>query len=233
MGFKSALLILVAAAAGGAAGLAKSDSQAGQDFRAELASVLSPAAEAAAQVRDQTFSSPKFVHDDPDSILQNFVVDGKQDPTFGRCLADLNAANFKGIEALASRHDHKTTVALVNCLLTHDRQRFCTADGRQQIANAAEFYLWSRDYNFNHRAELDQRYQIVKLNDPDENPLSFDPYYKTWDGPADQAIFDNLKSLARNGYVDPDAFGLLPRYEIRKAMEGLTPEGQACPLTRS
>jgi hypothetical protein len=233
MGFKSAVLILIAAAAGGAMGLSKSDSEAGREFRAELANVLSPAAEVAAKVRDQTFSSPKFVHDDPDSILQNFVVDGKQDATFSRCFEGIGAANLRGMEALASRHEHRTTVSLVNCLLSHDRQRFCSVAGRQQIANAVELYLWSRDYNFNHRAELDERYQVAKLNDPDEHPQTFDPYYKTWDGPDDRVVFDNLKSLARNGYINPEAFGLLPRYEIRQAMEGLTPEGEACRPQRS
>ncbi len=89
-------------------------------------------------------------------------------------------------------------------------------------------YLWSRDYNFNNRAELEAKYQLARANDPDINPASFDPYYKTWTGPEDLAVFENLKTLARNGYFNPEAFALLPRYEIRQAMEGLKSEFVAC-----
>jgi hypothetical protein len=225
MAFKLVVFMVVAVAAGGAAGLARSDSEAGREFRAQLANVLSPGTLIAIQARSQTFSTPIFEHERPDSLLQNFVIDGQQDATFSRCL---DAGRPEEMEALASRHDHQATVGLVNCLLTHDRQRFCTASGRQLIATATELYLWSRDYYFNHRADLDQRYQIDKLNDPDEHPLTFDPYYKTWNGPEDHALIENLKSLARTGYINPVAFSQLPRYEIKQAMEGLTPDGDAC-----
>jgi hypothetical protein len=96
-----------------------------------------------------------------------------------------------------------------------------------------ELYLWSRDYNFNNRADLDRRFQMAHLNDPYVSHSDLDPYYKTWDGPEDRAVYDNLKALGRGGYIDPDAFGSLPRYEIRQAMEGVKIEYTACPAPDS
>lgn len=233
MWFKSVLFIVIAALAGCMFGLAKSDNAAGEQFRSIVANILTPSADAAVRFRDQAFVQPKFETDRPETILGAFVIDGKQDVAFTNCLHDIGAATSDGMQALAARHEHRKTVALVNCLLTHDKHRFCTVSGRQQVVSAMEFYLWSRDYTFNNHSELDRRFQIDRVNNPDLNPMTYDPHYRTWDGPEDSAIVDDLKSLARTGYIDPAVFSLLPRYEIRQAMDGLTPDGEACSMQKT
>lgn len=233
MAIKAMVFIVVAAATGAVVGIAHSDNEVGQQFRQQVEHVLSPAVDAAVNVSDQIFFAPKFETGRPDTILASFALDGKSEPTFATCMQSVGASSIEGLEALATRHEHRMTTSLVNCLMTHNRHRFCDPSQRQQIATAMELYLWSRDYNFNNRALLDERYQLARANDPDLNPGAFDAYYKTWDGPEDQAVYDNLKSLARNGYLNPDAFGMLPRYEIRQAMDGMKSEFDACPSPKS
>lgn len=233
MAIKAMIFVVVAAASGAVVGIARSDNEVGQQFRQQVEHALSPAVDAAVNVRDQIFYAPKFETGQPNTILVSFAVNDKPEPTFATCMQTVGASSSEGLEALATRHEHRMTTSLVNCLLTHNRQRFCEPSQRQQIATAMELYLWSRDYNLNNRVLLEQRYQLARANDPDLNPGAFDAHYKTWDGPEDQAVYDNLKSLARNGYLDPDAFGLLPRYEIRQAMDGMKSEFEACPTQKS
>lgn len=226
---KSILFVVISAFAGGFLGLAHSDSAPGAVLRDEIAGFLGPAADVAAAMRDQqTFFMPNYVTGNPQSIFDAFQVEGKIDKTFAGCLRDVGALDTKGMRQLADLHEHNITTSLVNCALTKNRQRFCNPERRQHVAAAMELYLWSRDYNFNNRKRLDDVFRMDHLNEPSVELSDLDPWYKTWDGPADRDLYENLKKLARYGYINPDLFGLLPRYEIRQAMEGVKIETVGC-----
>ena len=61
--------------------------------------------------------------------------------------------------------------------------------------------------------------------DPADNR---DPFAFTWSGPDDKAVFDKLKSLVKQGYLDPGAFAFSGRAELREALQGVTPEASPC-----
>jgi hypothetical protein len=132
---------------------------------------------------------------------------------------------------LVAFHDHAATLALTECLLNVEPQRFCPPDGGRKAQDAMEIYLWARDdarisppaHGLADKIRLLDR--AGRQSDDLENP---DRFALSWSGPRDRALFDRLKSLASDGYLDPGAFGYSGRPELRAALNGVKPQGSPC-----
>lgn len=150
---------------------------------------------------------------------------------FSACLRQSGAGVEGTLRNLLEFHEHDATVALVGCLLDGAPARFCTSAGRQQAADAMEIYFWSREDA--HRTSpahglADKIRLLDRAAETGEPPEGADPYAATWAGPGDRAIFDRLKALANQGYLDPGAFAFSGRAELRDAMRGVKSEGAPC-----
>jgi hypothetical protein len=132
---------------------------------------------------------------------------------------------------LVAFHDHAATLALTECLLNIEPQRFCPPSGGRKASDAMEIYLWARDdarisspaHGLADKIRLLDR--TGRASDDVANP---DPFALSWSGPRDRALFDRLKSLARDGYLDPGAFAYSGRADLRTALSGVKPQGAPC-----
>jgi hypothetical protein len=150
---------------------------------------------------------------------------------FSFCLNKAGADVESTFRDLIAFHDHETTLTLTECLLTFEPQRFCGPDGAEKAENAMEIYLWSRDVarvRTNAHAIADKIRLLGRTGQPDDARGNPDPFTLTWSGPRDRALFDQLKTLAREGYLDPGAFGYSVRPELRVALTDVKPIGAPC-----
>jgi hypothetical protein len=150
---------------------------------------------------------------------------------FSACLRKSGANVEQTLLDLVEFHEHAATLTLVNCLLGGEPARFCTPAGRQQAADAMEIYLWSRDDSrrvspaHGLAAKIHWLDRAASSGGPVEDP---DPFVFTWSGPDDKAVFDRLRGLVQQGYLDPGAFAFSGRAELRDALHGVTPEASPC-----
>lgn len=230
MWLRAGLFVTLAALGGAAAGLARSDSQQGQQFRAYFTQVLAPVTDASDSLSNGEFYTPDVNTGAPTSPLESFA----KDADFAACVQGEGPDLYKTMNRLAGLHEHLATAHVVGCLLDRNSQRFCTPQGRKQLVDAMEIYLWSRADALQNPTETARRSKIEHLDDntglgADAGQPGFDPHAKTWDGPEDHAVFDSLQRLARAGYIDADAFGMFPRREIREALAAITAQYSPCP----
>jgi hypothetical protein len=230
MWLRAGLFVTLAAVGGAAAGLARSDSEQGQQFRAFLTQALSPVADVSASVSNGQFYAPDANTGAPTSPLESFA----KSADFAACVQAEGPDLAKTINRLAGLHEHITTAHVVGCLLDRNPQRFCNAAGRKQVADAMEIYLWSRAEALRNPSKQALPHKLDHLEDdtavgPDYSQPGYDPHAKAWDGPEDHAVLDSLQRLARGGYIDADAFGMFPRREIREALTGITAQYSPCP----
>ncbi len=153
---------------------------------------------------------------------------------FSACLRKSGQNVEQTLLDLVEFHEHDATLALVGCLLDGEPSRFCAPSGRQQAADAMEIYLWSRDDARRTSPAHGLAAKIHLLDrsvDADAPGGPVDPFMLTWMGPADKAIFDRLRDLAKQGYLDPGAFAFSGRAELREALRGVTPEATPCVAT--
>ena len=150
---------------------------------------------------------------------------------FSTCLARSGANVEATLRNLLEFHEHDATVALVGCLLESEPARFCGADGRKQAADAMEIYYWSRDdarRSSPAHGMADKIRLIDRAAETGEAPEGADPFAGTWNGPTDRAIFARLRTLAKQGYLDPGAFAFSGRPELREALRFVKPEAAPC-----
>jgi hypothetical protein len=153
---------------------------------------------------------------------------------FSTCVHKTGASVEQTLLDLVEFHEHGATLTLVNCLLSGEPARFCTPAGRQQAADAMEIYLWSRDDSrrvspaHGLAAKIHWLDRAAKSGGPAENP---DLFVFTWSGPDDKAVFDRLRELVKQGYLDPGAFAFSGRAELRDALRDVTPEASPCLAT--
>jgi hypothetical protein len=214
---KPVFLITVGALAGAVVGMINGGGELGR----KIADNLVDAGWSAARMLDTPSSEPVRVGAGPDA--SHFV--------FSSCLRKTGVSVEQTLLELVEFHEHGATVALVDCLLGGEPARFCTPAGRQQAADAMEIYLWSRD---DARRTTPAHGLAAKIHwldraatdgGPAENP---DPFVLTWAGPSDQAVFDRLRTLVKQGYLDPGAFAFSGRAELRDALRGVTPDASPC-----
>lgn len=149
---------------------------------------------------------------------------------FSACLRKSGDNVEQTLRDLLEFHAHDATLSLVGCLLDGDPRRFCVQSGRQQAYDAMEIYLWSRDdarrtspaHGLAEKIHWLDRSQTGAPREP------VDPFVLTWSGPVDQAIFEKLKSLVKQGYLDPGAFAFSGRAELRETLRGIKPEASPC-----
>jgi hypothetical protein len=150
---------------------------------------------------------------------------------FSFCLHKAGDDEERTLRDLLAFHDHEATLALTECLLNVAPQRFCGPDGGAKAENAMEIYLWSRDVARVRTAPhgLADRIRLLdrtdRTNDAGGSP---DPFTLSWTGPRDRALYDRLRALARDGYLDPGAFGYSGRAELRDALTDVKPIGAPC-----
>lgn len=210
---------------------ATSDSDAGAGMRRRITDALGPIADTMASWRDsRTFFTPGGVDGSPASVLDAFSPGGKADPDFAACVAALGPDLAKSAQELFGMHSHAATTSFVDCVLTRNIASFCTPAGRERAKAALEFYYWSRE---NGRHPSQTRLTAERMNHLEDDTAlgpggGGDSYERTWEGPQDAAVNDDLKSLLRNGYLDADDFGLFPRKEIRHILHQINQERTAC-----
>jgi hypothetical protein len=150
---------------------------------------------------------------------------------FSFCLHKAGDDEERTLRDLLAFHDHEATLALTECLLNVAPQRFCGPDGGAKAENAMEIYLWSRDVARVRTAPhgLADRIRLLdrtdKTSDAGGSP---DPFTLSWSGPRDRALYDRLRALGRDGYLDPGAFGYSGRAELREALTDVKPIGSPC-----
>ena len=149
---------------------------------------------------------------------------------FSACLRKSGGHLEQTLRDLLEFHEHDATLSLVGCLLDGDPRRFCAPSGRQQAYDAMEIYLWSRDDA--HRTSpahgLADKIHLLDRASATPDPVAPDPFVLTWSGPGDRAIFEKLKQLVKDGYLDPGAFAYSGRAELRDALRGVKPEASPC-----
>lgn len=163
------------------------------------------------------------------SVAPEVAAAGATHQVFSSCLRKSGDSVERALRDLLEFHEHDATVALVDCLLDGEPQRFCAPAGRQQAADAMEIYLWSRDDA--HRSSpahglADKIHLLDRASLPDKPPE--DLFALTWSGPGDRAIFDKLRSLVKQGYLNSGAFAFSGRAELREALRDLKPEASPC-----
>jgi hypothetical protein len=150
---------------------------------------------------------------------------------FSTCLHSSGANVETTLRDLLEFHEHDATVALVGCLLSSEPARFCGPAGRQQAADAMEIYYWSRDdarRTSPAHGIADKIHMLDRAEETGLPPEVADPFAMTWSGPNDRAIFDRLRALVKQGYLDPSAFAFSGRAELRDALRDAKPEGSPC-----
>jgi len=150
---------------------------------------------------------------------------------FNFCLHKAGPDVETTLRDLVAFHDHEATLALAECLLSVEPQRFCPPDGGRKAEDAMEIYLWARDdARISPPAHgLADKIRLLDRTDREsadlENP---DRFALSWSGPRDRALFERLKSLAKDGYLDPGAFAYSGRPDLRTALSGVKPQGAPC-----
>jgi len=149
---------------------------------------------------------------------------------FSACLRQGGGNVERSLRDLLEFHEHDATLSLVGCLLDGDPRRFCAASGRQQAYDAMEIYLWSRDdaRRSSPAHGLAAKIHLLDRADASSAPAATDPFLLTWSGPGDRAIFDKLKGLVKDGYLDPGGFAFSGRAELRDVVSGVKPEASPC-----
>jgi hypothetical protein len=150
---------------------------------------------------------------------------------FSFCLHKAGGDVEGTLRDLLAFHDHEATLALTECLLNVEPQRFCPPDGAAKAENAMEIYLWSRDVARVRTAPhglADKIRLLDRTNRTNDAAGSPDPFTLTWSGPRDRALFERLRTLARDGYLDPGAFGYSGRPELREALTDIQPRAAPC-----
>ncbi len=140
--------------------------------------------------------------------------------------------NVDFAEKMIGIPEHHAVSTVISCFLDRDWQRFCRPGGNQKIAAAGEVYFWARHRSIANEEQYKAgavRYDAeTRKSYWDANGEHYDAYALSWDGPDDRLIVDNLKRLAGKGYVMPADFGLLPREELRAALDGVKAEKSDC-----
>ncbi len=214
---KPVLLITLGAVVGAVVGIITGGGELGH----KLADNLVDVGWSAAHLMETPPAEPVRVGNGPD--VSHFV--------FSSCLRKSGANVEQTLLDLVEFHEHGATLSLVNCLLGGEPARFCTPAGRQQAADAMEIYLWSRD---DVRRTTPAHGLAAKIHWLDRAAGSgapadnLDPFVLTWSGPGDQAVFERLKTLVKQGYLDPGAFAFSGRAELRDALHGVTPDASPC-----
>jgi hypothetical protein len=154
--------------------------------------------------------------------------------SFSACVRKSGDDVERTLRDLLEFHEHDATLKLVGCLLDGAPQRFCTPAGRRVAADAMEIYYWSREDAQRATPAHDLADKIHWLDRAAEavpEKLTPDLFALTWSGPADQAILDRLRSLVREGFLDPGAPAFTARAELRDALRGVTAESAPCVQT--
>lgn len=149
---------------------------------------------------------------------------------FSTCLRKSGANVEQTLLDLVEFHEHNATLTLVNCLLGGEPARFCTPAGRQQAADAMEIYLWSRDdaRSSSPAHALADKIRLLERPAGPAQSEKADAFSLSWASPRDQALYDRLRKLASQGYLDPGAFANSGRPELREALRDIKPQGAPC-----
>ena len=151
---------------------------------------------------------------------------------FTACLTRSGPQFEHSLKNLLEFHEHEATLDLVECLLAADPLTFCDAEGAQQVADAMEIYLWSRDDSHRTSPAHDLADKIHMLDrGPPERSADEDQFIVTWAGPRDRALFEKIKDLVKQGYLDPGPLAYSGRAELREAVHGLQTTTPRCVRT--
>jgi hypothetical protein len=156
-----------------------------------------------------------------------------QGKMFTACLTRSGPHFERSLKNLLEFHEHEATLDLVECLLGGDPMTFCDAEGAQQAADAMEIYLWSRDDARRSSNAHDLADKIHMLDRGAERKQDDDPFVVTWAGPRDRALFDKVKDLVKEGYLDPGPLAFSGRAELRDAVKGVQAAAPRCVRTAS
>jgi hypothetical protein len=153
-----------------------------------------------------------------------------EEGAFAFCLRKGGANPERVLRDLLAYHDHEATLALTECLINVQPQRFCPPYGGRAAADAMEIYLWARDdARIGSPAHgLADKIRILDREAQTGTPAPADPFALNWLGPRDKALFEKLRSLAQQGYLDPGAFAYSGRAELREALRDVKPLGSPC-----
>jgi hypothetical protein len=153
---------------------------------------------------------------------------------FTACLTRSGPHFERSLRNLVVFHEHEATLDLIECLLGGDPAMFCDADGAQQAADAMEIYLWSRDDARRSSPAHDLADKIHMLDrDGAQRKADDDPFVFTWAGPRDRALFERVKDLVKQGYLDPGPMAFSGRTELRDAVRGIQAAAPRCVRTAS
>ena len=153
---------------------------------------------------------------------------------FTACLNRSGPHFERSLKNLLAFHEHAATLDLVECLLSADPMTFCDEGGAQQAADAMEIYLWSRDDSRKTSPAHDLADKIHMLDEAAQTPKpQDDPFLVTWAGPRDRALFDKVKALVRDGYLDPGPLAYSGRAELRDLVRGVQAAAPRCVRTAS
>ena len=189
---------------------------------------------AVSMVFDGVATVPRLIQANLPGAPRPVAASVPQSQAFGACLGRSNKTLEKTLRNLVEFHEHDATLSFVECLLDSEPQRFCDADGATQVADAMEIYLWSRDDARRSSPAHDLADKIHMLDRAaQEGKAGDDPFVITWTGPRDRALFDKVRDLVKQGYLDPGAFAYSGRAELRDALHGVQPGIQHCVRTAS
>lgn len=155
-----------------------------------------------------------------------------QGQMFTACLTRSGPHFERSLKNVLAYHDHEATLDLVECLLGADPMTFCETEGAQQAADAMEIYLWSRDDSRRSTPahDLAEKIHMIDRGAQDAKTPD-DPFVVTWTGPRDRALFDRIRDLVKQGYLDPGPLAYSGRTELHDAVRGLQASTNNCVRT--
>ena len=158
------------------------------------------------------------------------AADNPGQGVFLSCLRKAGPDTEHSLRDILAYHDHAATLSLVECLLDVEPQRYCPPEGAAKAADVMEIYLWARDdAKLSSPAHgLADRIRLASRVTDAGEPAPPDPFALSWSSPRDQALFEKLRALARQGFLEPGAFGYSGRAELREALAGVKPQGAPC-----
>lgn len=217
-------LVAIAAASGALVMFANSPGDASRATRRFLVAQLAPLAPLAEFFRGSNFY---HVRDDGSvaSQFDVFMIDRKFDDSLAACLRSSGPDPAATLQKFLAMYDRETVAAVTSCYVGLYPPRFCQDLHRARLAAVMEMYLRTRD-RAKGRPNLELAGGRVS-NDADVQSASRED---EGEGPDDQAIFANLRRLAREGYVSLDDFGWFPRPEIRAALQDVAAERAPCAM---
>jgi hypothetical protein len=188
--------------------------------------------EVADKILDAAAAVVRMVHIDSPSGRDKAAAPGAgAHLVYSSCLRNSGENIERTLRDLLEFHEHDATLSLVNCLLDGDPRRFCAPEGRRQAADAMEIYLWSRD-DARHTSPAhglaDKIRMLDRAAETGKPVANADPFIVTWSGPRDIALYDKLKGLVRQGYLEPGSFAFSGRAELRDAVQTIKPEASPC-----